>query len=209
MTATKTAQFRLPPLILHPFSSPEDTSVLMQSSRASLILQGYLPSDLGPDNELQHQLLRGRFAELRMLFYVGKDLARWLEQCVEVARGNPELQGMSLGAGSFATFLVDEGPVGVREKLETWGVLDYRALFRRAIGLHSVFSDVPPVACLSADFLRRYHRHADRWFLAWTQSQSVTAVDWRNFHFELYASGEYAMMLERSWTEGTEKPVQE
>lgn len=176
----------------------------MQSSRASLILQGYLPSELGPDTELQHQLLRGRFAELRMLFYVGKDLARWMEQCVEVTQGKPEVHGLSLGAGAFATFLVDEAPAGVRQKLETWGVLDYRALFRRAIGLHSVFSDVPPVTCLSADFLRRYHRHADRWFLAWTQSQSVTAVDWRDFQFELYASGEYAMMLERSWTEGNE-----
>lgn len=177
----------------------------MQSSRASLILQGYLPSELGPDTELQHQLLRGRFAELRMLFYVGKDLARWMEQCVEVTQGNPELCGLSLGAGSFAAYLVDEAPGPVREKLETWGVLDYRALFRRAIGLHSVFSDVPPVNCLSADFLRRYHRHADRWFLAWTQSQAVTAVDWTSFQFELYASGEYAMLLERSWTEGSEK----
>lgn len=179
--------------------------MLMQSSRASLILQGYLPSDVGPDTELQHQLLRGRFAELRMLFYVGKDLARWMEQCVEVTRANTDLQALSLGAGSFATFLVDEAPMAVRQKLETWGVLDYRALFRRAIGLHSVFCDVPPVSCLSADFLRRYHRHADRWFLAWTQSQAVTAVDWRGFHFELYASGEYAMMLERSWTDGAEK----
>jgi hypothetical protein len=202
---TKATPFRLPPLILHPFSSPEDTSVLMQSSRASLILQGYLPTDLGPDTELQHQLLRGRFAELRMLFYVGKDLARWMEQCVEVARGNPDLLGLSLGAGSFAAFLVDEAPLAVRQKLETWGVLDYRALFRRAIGLHSVFADVPPVSCLSADFLRRYHRHADRWFLAWTQNQAVTAVDWTNFQFELYASGEYAMLLERSWTDGSPK----
>ena len=35
--------FRLPPLILHPFSAAEDNSVLMESSRASLALQGFLP----------------------------------------------------------------------------------------------------------------------------------------------------------------------
>jgi hypothetical protein len=197
--------FRLPPLILHPFSSPEDTSVLMQSSHASLVLHKYLPSDLGPDHELQQQLLRGRFAEFRMLFYVGKDLARWMEQCVEVTKMDPGLRSMALCACSFACYLVEDAPATVKQKLGTWGVLDYRALFRRSIGLHSVFSDVPPVSCLSADFLRRYRLHADRWYLTWAQGQALPVVDWSNFNFELYASGEYAMMLERSWAERSEK----
>jgi hypothetical protein len=82
--------FRLPPLILHPFSSPEDTSVLMESSRASLALQGFLPRDETPAQDLDRQLLRGRYAELRMLYYIGKDVSRWTEQCAETVLAVPE-----------------------------------------------------------------------------------------------------------------------
>jgi hypothetical protein len=191
--------FRLPPMILHPFSTPEDTSVLLDSSRASLILQGYLPSGAGNDGELEHRLLRGRFAELRMLFYVGKDLLRWLDQCVEVTASNPDFSVLGMTRPSFALYLVEQAPNAVRLKLEAWGVLDYRALFRRAIGLHSVFAEVPPVSCLSSEFLRRYHRYADRWFQAWAQGQPLPAVDWSKFDFDLYASGEYALLLEKAW----------
>jgi len=194
--------FRLPPMILHPFSTPEDTSVLLDSSRASLILQGYLPSGDGGEGELEQRLLRGRFAELRMLFYVGKDLLRWLDQCVEVVAAHPELAGLGMKRPSFALYLVEQAPSPVQHKLEAWGVLDYRALFRRAIGLHSVFSDLPPASCLSAEFLRRYHRHADAWFQVWAQSQPLAAVDWSRFDFDLYASGEYALILEKAWGAG-------
>jgi hypothetical protein len=191
--------FRLPPMILHPFSTPEDTSVLLDSSRASLILQGYLPTGDGGESDLEQRLLRGRFAEMRMLFYVGKDLLRWLDQCVEVTAAHPAYGAPAMTRPSFALYLVEHAPPAVTQKLETWGVLDYRALFRRAIGLHSVFSEVPPVGCLSGEFLRRYHRHADRWFQAWAQSQPQPEVDWSQFDFELYASGEYALLLEKSW----------
>ena len=66
--------FRLPPLILHPFSTADDASVLMDSSRASLALQGFLPRDETPAYDLDQQLLRGRYAEIRMLYYIGKDV---------------------------------------------------------------------------------------------------------------------------------------
>ena len=55
----------------------------MESSRASLALQGFLPRDETPALDLDRQLLRGRYAELRMLYYIGKDVTRWTEQCVE------------------------------------------------------------------------------------------------------------------------------
>jgi hypothetical protein len=116
---------------------------------------------------------------------------------------HPEFGQLGMTKPSFGLYLVEQAPNEVRKKLETWGVLDYRALFRRAIGLHSVFSDVPPVQCLSAEFLRRYHRHADRWFQAWAQSQPLPAVDWVRFEFELFASGEYALMLEKAWGDDT------
>src|SRR5947209_1029572 len=155
--------FRLPPLILHPFSTPEDTSVLMDSSRASLALQGFLPREEAPSDDLDQKLLRGRYAELRMLFYIGKDLTRWTEQCTETAVAAPAFEGRRIRPETFAVLLVQHVPAHVRTKLEAWGVLDFSALFRRAIGLHSVFADLPEPAGLNGDFLRRYHRHLDQW----------------------------------------------
>jgi hypothetical protein len=205
MSKPEADRFKLPPLILHPFSAPEEASVLAQSSRASLILKGYLSSQLVPECELDQHLLRGRFAELRMLFYVGKDLERWIEQCVEVTGTRQEFAHLGLGREAFANLLVEEAPAHVHKKLELWGVLDYRALFRRAVGLHCVFGEVPPAQCLSADFLKRYHRHADRWYESWLLARPLPLVDWCDFSFDLYASGEYALMLERSWNVQSEQ----
>jgi hypothetical protein len=137
-----------------------------------------------------------------MLFYVGKDLGRWMEQCVEVT-GTARTSHTS--AWAFAKLLVEEAPAHVHKKLELWGVLDYRALFRRAMGLHYVFREVPPAQCLSADFLKRYHRHANRWFESWLFACPVPIFDWCDFSFDLYASGEYPLMLERSWNEQSDQ----
>jgi hypothetical protein len=191
--------FTLPPLILHPFSSVEDSCVLVESSRASLVLQGLLPDGGQSPESLDQCLLRGRHAELRMLFYVGKDLMRWLEQCAEVAQINPELSQFSYTADSFIPLLIEEAPPAVKRKLEAWGVVDFTALFRRALGLHMVFSEPPPVDCLKPDFLRRYHRFMDQWFeLRMSQSQGQPCPEDR-FTYDLYASGEYAQMLEQHW----------
>jgi hypothetical protein len=189
----------LPPLILHPFSSVEDSSVLVESSRASLVLQGLLPDNGHSQEELDRSLLRGRYAEVRMLFYVGKDLNRWLDQCAEVAQSEPALAKQSFTAESFIPLLVENVPASVRRKLEAWGVVDFTALFRRAIGLHTVFSEPPPAECLNQDFLRRYHRYMDQWFDArMLQNMGPRCTD-VEFTYELYASGEYAQMLEQTW----------
>lgn len=191
--------FKLPPLILHPFSSTEDSSVLVESSRASLALQGLLPTDGVSTEELDRSLLRGRYAELRMLFYVGKDLSRWLDQCAEVSRSNAGLCAQSLTEESFIPLLVERVPTKVRKKLETWGVVDFTALFRRAIGIHMVFAEPPSLECLSSDFLRRYHRYIDQWFeLRMLQKHSRSCTE-EEFTFDLFASGEYAQMLEQTW----------
>lgn len=204
MNKQAVGEFKLPPLILHPFAAPEEVTVLGESSRASLMLKGYLPSHLVPESELDQRLIRGRFAELRMLFYVGKDLVRWMDQCVEVTAARQEFAHLGLSREAFATLLVEKAPPNVRKKLEMWGVLDFRALFRRAIGLHCVFEDVPPAACFEAEFLRRYHRYADRWFEFWMEGCQTPVVNWDEFPFELYASGEYSLLLERSWGENSE-----
>jgi len=205
MKTAGTEPFRLPPLILHPFSTSEDTSVLVESSRASLALQGFLPRDETPLQDLDKQLLRGRYAELRMLFYIGKDISRWADQCTETSALSREV-GRS-PQETFFSLLIVQTPPHVRLKLEGWGVLDFAALFRRALGLHSVFQDLPSREILAPDFLRRYHRHLDQWYEDRVRSAVFEEPHPGQFAFDLYASGEYALMLEESWGDATSSTV--
>jgi hypothetical protein len=173
----------------------------MESSRASLALQGFLPKQETAAQDLDQQLLRGRYAELRMLYYIGKDILRWFEQCTETVSFSSVFEGRRLRAETFAVFLVQHVPPHVRTKLEGWGVLDFCALFRRSIGLHVVFTELPPAEGFAPDFLRRYHRHLDQWY---EQRLRDTVFDRPlpdEFTFELYASGEYTLMLEQSWSD--------
>jgi hypothetical protein len=133
MTDQGSQGFRLPPLILHPFSTPDDNSVLMESSRANLALQGFLPDEAKAKEELEKQLLRGRYAEIRMLFYIGKDLTRWTEQCTETVVSSGDFKDRRVQPETFAVLLVQNIPSHVRTKLEGWGVMDFAALFRRSI----------------------------------------------------------------------------
>ncbi|MEP6962079.1 MAG: hypothetical protein ABI995_08370, partial [Acidobacteriota bacterium] len=73
---------QLPPLILHPFADASGPGKLAESSRASLMLQGLLPAGERDNLDLENALLDGRYQEIRMLFYVGRDLVRWLQQCM-------------------------------------------------------------------------------------------------------------------------------
>jgi hypothetical protein len=204
MNSPSIKSFRLPPLILHPFSGPEDTSALMESSRASLVLQGFLPHGETPADDLDQQLLRGRYAELRMLFYIGKDLTRWMEQCAESAIFSGQFAGWRIRPETFAAFLVQYVPDHVRCKLESWGVLDFCALFRRSIGLHTVFHEFPSPETFSPDFLRRYHRHLDLWYEQRLRELVFDRPQPYQFTFDLFASGEYTLLLEQSW--GDENP---
>lgn len=193
--------FALPPLILHPFSAPDDASMLMESTKASLTLQGLLPKPVKTPEELDKQLLRGRYAELKMLFYIGKDLIRWMDQCAESAVISDHFFGRRMQPETFALFLVQYVPQHVRLKLEGWGVLDFCALFRRSIGLHTVFVNLPAAHDISPDFLRRYHRHLDTWYEYRMRERVYDKAESHEFTFDLYASGEYTLMLEKSWTE--------
>jgi hypothetical protein len=194
--------WKLPPLILHPFTEPAGPEKLMASSRASLMLQGLLPPESFTVEQLERRLLDGRYCELQMLFYVGKDLLRWAAQCVEVAGRIPELSGTGIRAESFLHLLVSSPPPAVDCKLRSWGVHEYPAIFSRAVGLQAVFEDVPPPGLLTPDFVRHYHRFADQLFACRERLypwQELCAAD---FDFDLYASGEYAKMLEREWDPG-------
>lgn len=191
--------YRLPPLILHPFAEPSGPAKLIEASRASLALQGLLPGEPLSPEQLDRQLLDGRYCELSMLFYVGKDVLRWADQSIEVVRRHQSLRESGFRPQSFITLLVEDPPPKVDQKLRGWGVQEYKRIFSRGVGLHAVFSHLPPPELLSAEFIRNYHRFADHLYACQQQLFPFTPARASDFDFDLYASGEYARMLEREW----------
>lgn len=163
------------------------------------MLQGLLPSGSMSKDELDRKLIDGRFCEIRMLYYVGKDLLRWIEQCLELVEREEDLRKAGFSHQAFAAVLVEDPPANVKEKLRNWGVADYKSIFSRALGLNAVFNEVPHRHALTDEFIRHYYRYADQLFacrqLLWTFSD----VKPSQFQFDLYASGEYSRMLEREW----------
>ncbi|MBI4892426.1 MAG: hypothetical protein HY821_17510 [Acidobacteria bacterium] len=163
------------------------------------MLQGLLPSGELSQDEIVHRLLSGRLCELRMLYYVGKDLQRWVDQCAELASRDPVLQQAGVTAPSFIHLLVEYPPESVRTKLTRWGVADYKSIFTRAFGLNSVFTHVPDLEILNPTFVRYYYRYADQMFTTRQGLTSYVTLAPENFHYELFASGEYSRLLEREW----------
>ena len=193
-------------MILHPFSDASGPNKLVESSRASLMLQGLVPNQHFTLDQLDRKLLEGRYCEIRMLFYVGRDLQRWIDQCMEVISRDQDLEKDGIEEQSLAAMLVDEPPQAVREKLQRWGVADYRAIFSRALGLNVLFAEAPARETLTDDFVRNYYRFADQMFVCRQSLRPFTRISSANFDFELYASGEYSKLLEREWSEGPEEP---
>jgi hypothetical protein len=190
--------WELPPLILHPFSERASPESLLENSRAALMLSGLLPG-AGEDRDvLTRKLLVGRFSEIRMLYFLGKDVFRWIGQCMEIADRIPELGEAEVKRQSFAG-LLGCPPPNVREKLLRWGVHDYAAVFARAVGLNALFAEPPAFEILAEDFIRNYHRAADLLYQAFMESEPHRVAAPRNFRFDLYASGEYANMLAAEW----------
>jgi len=192
-------QFDLPPLILHPFNERIPPSTLLDNSKAALMLSGLIASDGTDPEALQKRMLGGRYAEIRMLFFLGKDIFRWMDQCLDWAARAPELAPMEVRAQSFAGLLTGGTPAGVKEKLESWGVADYSSIFSRAIGLNTLFTAPPAFDALSEEFLRNYHRYADAMYRCFMQLEPHLTVAARNFRFDLFASGEYSRLLESEW----------
>ena len=196
------ARCQLPPLILHPFGgdSHSGSRVIVEGSEAALALQG-----LGPvwddDIELNRRLLAGRYQEIKMLLFLGKDLSRWLRQCEDFIQRASDAD-TRIHEQSFAAILVDEPPPAVEEKLRRWGVTDRRAVFSRAIGIHSVFAAPPPMESLSPTFLKNYHRFADHAYICFQHLRPFFAIDAKRFEFEIYASEEYSRLLSDQWEGG-------
>ena len=193
------AVWDLPPLILHPFNDRVPPAALLENSKAALMLAGLIPDDGSDRDELKRRLLFGRHAEIRMLFFLGKNVFRWMEQCQESTGRMGELEGLEIRPQSFAGLLTCGPPGGVKEKLIRWGVADYEAVFSRAIGLNAAFAEPPALESLSEEFLRNYHRYADALFQCYMALEKHGSLGAANFRFELYASGEYSRMLESEW----------
>jgi hypothetical protein len=204
MQATKrqSVQVReLPPLILHPLAEESSPESMLEGSRANLMLHGLLPHDSQSDDELVEKVARSRYLELRMLYFVGKDLERWLQQCVEFAERDRDLGGTGYTQQSFASYLIENTPPSVRNKLLSWGVVDYRNIFVRALGLRSVFNEFPSFEMVSRTFLLDYHRFTDYLYACRQQLNAFTPVPAGSFEFEIYASAEYSQILEKQWNE--------
>jgi hypothetical protein len=194
----------LPPLILHPFNEHTPPAALLANSKAALMLSGLIPSDGTEPEELSRRILAGRYSEIRMLFFLGKDVLRWLDQCMDWATHAPELREREWRPQCFAALLTAATPVEVKEKLMRWGVSDYISIFRRAIGLNTMFANPPAFGDLGAEFLRDYHKYADSLYRCFMEMEAYPALDPRRFRFVLYASGEYSRMLESQWEEKAE-----
>jgi hypothetical protein len=163
------------------------------------MLQGLLPTGEQSSEDLEKTLLEGRYQEIRMLFYVGRDILRWIDQCVDHVSRYPEMQGVTLRAQSFASYLVQNPPAEVSQKLKKWGVADHKSIFSRALGLNVILADLPPQETFSADFLKHYHRYADQMFHSHLGQTHFADPAHLGFDFQIYASGEYSRMLEQEW----------
>jgi hypothetical protein len=136
-----------------------------------------------------------------MLFFLGKDLLRWIEQCGECVARLGELRGVLIRPQSFAGLLIGNPPKEVQEKLMRWGVADYASIFSRALGLNMLFVHPPEAEVLAEEFLRGYDRYADSLFRCFMEAEPHCAITPTNFQFPLYASGEYSRILESEWAD--------
>src|SRR5215813_10818682 len=99
------ARWHMPPLILNPFNERVPPSALLENSKAALMLSGLIPGDGSDEEELKRRLLAGKYGEVRMLFYLGKDVFRWIDQCIEWSGSVPELEKLGIERQTFARFL--------------------------------------------------------------------------------------------------------
>ncbi len=150
------------------------------------------------ERELEQRVFRGRYQEIRMLLFLGKDLCRWVDQSLEFLSVRSDFDPR-ITAQTLALLAVEAPPPRVREKLERWGVADRKIVFARAIGIHGLFEMPPAMESLSPVFLTNYHRYADHAWMCFQNLRPFHAVDASQFEFDLFASEEYAQKLSAQW----------
>jgi hypothetical protein len=189
-TSWQANRWDLPPLILHPFDRGLDVSAAVDSIKLSLHLGG-----MGEAGLNKEQLLRGRFAEFRMLSLVGKDLMRWIAQCTDFANRDETLAKSGVRPQSFADLLVNRTPPPVAARFVSWGVIDYRRILSRAIGVNAVFVSPLDFKVISTEFLEDYYAYADCLFACYQGLMPFTRLEPMSFGFALYTSDEYLSAL--------------
>jgi hypothetical protein len=176
----------LPPLILHPFGRGLEASASFDSIKLALLLGG-----MGEPGLEKEPLLRGRYTEFRMLSLAGKDVMRWIAQCVDFTSRDEVLTNAGIQPQSFADLLVNRTPPGVAARFEKWGVIDYRRVLSRGIGVNAVFPNPPDFGVISAGFLEEYYAYADSLFACYLGLTPFTPLEPASFGFALYTSDEY------------------
>lgn len=187
----------LPHLILHPFGGASGTEQLLEGSRAAMDLQEASVSN-PRYAEIHERVMLGRYQEIRMLLFLGKDIFRWIDQCLDQLSRSGDI-GIRTTPQCFSTLVVDSPPEAVRVKLEEWGVSDRRAVFSRAIGIRCLFEEPPEIGMLSPMFLENYHRFADYAYVCFQQMKPYQPIDATRFDFQIFASEEYSRMLAEQW----------
>ena len=145
------------------------------------------------------RLLDCRHCEVRILFYLGKDLTRWTGQCAEMADRDRELRDAGVREASFARLLAQDPPRALVEKMVRWGIPDCRAAFRQALGLSTLFRSLPAQEVLAEEFLCHYRRYAEAVYEASQHAGGFALIENVNFRFEMFASAEYVRLLEAQW----------
>jgi hypothetical protein len=163
------------------------------------MLNGFLPHENRDRDELERLVLAGRYQEIRMLFFLGKDVLRWVEQCTDFALRDPLLKDRGIREQSFSGLLVECPPKDLTAKLLAWGVTDGRGVFSRAIGINAIFTGPPEMDLLSTMFLQTYHRYADHLFACYQNMMPFTMLDPEKFLFDIFASDDYARKLAQGW----------
>ena len=169
----------LPPLILHPFGSSEDSSSLADRN-------------LGLAPALAR--LKSRYAELCMLCSIGRDLNQWISECLE---GAQPADGVT--ASSYISLLLFDAPRNVKTKMADWGVPYYQTIFSRALGLNLVYPLAPAPDAISESLLESFHVYADSLFDLRLHMSPGAELHGQDYTFDIFASHEYTQLLESEW----------
>ena len=163
---------------------------------------GLLPSSDRIKSEVssRENCSKDRVSEIRMLFFVGKDLLRWIAHCMDFVERHPQLRKCAIKEQLSPAHLIQNAPAEVAAKLRKVGVVDYRSIFGRALGLNALFADIPPRELLTDDFIRNYYRFADQMFQSKQGSVTYSEIKDCGFEYEIYASGESTASTESTVT---------
>ncbi len=181
---------------------PADPKSWSKARAPAWCCKGLLPAGERNTQDIERTLLDGRFCEIRMLFYVGKDLLRWIDQCMERWSALRNSAAAGIKYQSFAAYLVNHAPEAVQSQAEKMGRVRLQVdLFPRAGSERRFLGGSGSRDVLTDEFIRHYYRYADQLFQIRQGETAFTDIGHLEFEFEIYASGEYSRMLEREWAE--------